>query len=245
MDRGEFISRVLKEVRFRPDHKSIRQELTAHIEDRAEWLCGQGMSQEEAEAKAVLAMGEPADIGKALNSAHRPLLGWLWQLSRLAVAVMAVIVIVSAVVFFKGSGQPCIYQSNGSDIMTYEDAEAFGNLNSQKELNGETITIGNTVLRFERIAVSAGEAHSEQGSVMYLQMKIIEGEYSMNSAFVTECFFDDSGNALARGGYMFYQEKDGTICIAFKNADTGTKYIDVVYDMFGRHSECRLDNLQG
>ena len=44
---------------------------------------------------------------------------------------------------------------------------------------------------------------------------------------------------------MFYQKEDGTITVAFKNADTGTKYIDVVYDMFGRHSECRLDNLQG
>lgn len=42
MDRGEFITRVLKEVRFRPDHKSISQELAAHIEDRADWFCGQG-----------------------------------------------------------------------------------------------------------------------------------------------------------------------------------------------------------
>lgn len=79
MDRGEFIARVLKEVRFRPDHKSIRQELAAHIEDRADWFCGQGMSQEEAEAKAVLAMGEPSDIGRELNRVHKPVLGWLWQ----------------------------------------------------------------------------------------------------------------------------------------------------------------------
>ena len=100
-------------------------------------------------------------------------------------------------------------------------------------------------MRFERIAIIEGEAHSEPDSIMYLQIKVIKGEYSMNSAFVSESFFDDSGRALAGGGYMFYQEKDGTICIAFKNADTGTKYIDVVYDMFGRHSECRLDNLQG
>ena len=147
--------------------------------------------------------------------------------------------------FFKGSGQPCIYQSNGSDIMTYEDAEAFGSLDAQKELNGETITIGNTVLRFDRIAIIEGEAHSEPDCILYLQMKIIKGEYSMNSAFVTESFFDDSGRALAGGGYMFYQKEDGTVTVAFKNADTGTKYIDVVYDMFGRHSECRLDNLQG
>lgn len=75
MDRGEFITRVLKEVRFRPDHKSISQELADHIEDRADWFCEQGMSQEEAEAKAVLAMGEPSDIGRELNRVHKPLLG--------------------------------------------------------------------------------------------------------------------------------------------------------------------------
>ena len=50
----------------------------------------------------------------------------------------------------------------------------------------------------------------------------------MNSAFVTKGFFDDSGRALTGGGYMFYQKEDGTITVAFKNADTGTKYMDVV-----------------
>lgn len=244
MDRGEFISRVLEEIKFRPDHKAIRQELLEHIEDETGWLCGQGMSKNEAEAQAVLSMGEPEAIGRELNQVHRPLIGWAWQLSRAALIVAAVVVIISAVLFFKGNGQPCIYQSNGNDIMTYEDAAASGNLDTQKELDGESIVIGDTVLNFKSIATIKIDASFDDRSVVYLEMKPEGGEFRMNSAFVTEGFFDDRGKAMAKDGYMFYQRQDGAICVAFKNADTETEYIDVVYDMFGIHSECRLDRLQ-
>ena len=52
----------LKEVRFRPDHKSISQELAAHIEDRADWFCGQGMSAYNAAVLGAFVHGLGGDM---------------------------------------------------------------------------------------------------------------------------------------------------------------------------------------
>ena len=40
------------------------------------------ISREEAERRAIAAMGDPEEIGEALNREHSPLLGWLWLISK-------------------------------------------------------------------------------------------------------------------------------------------------------------------
>jgi len=67
--------------------KDIEQELRNHLEDAAELWERAGYSPEAAEAEAVKAMGDPAEIGRALNAQFSPF--WLW-LKRGAQAVCAV-----------------------------------------------------------------------------------------------------------------------------------------------------------
>ena len=70
MTREEFWKRVDTQL-HRPNDKeryALRDELNAHIEDHALELEDAGCPAEEAEARAVEAMGEPEEIGKALNS---------------------------------------------------------------------------------------------------------------------------------------------------------------------------------
>lgn len=73
----EFCRQVLTQVRFLPDHDAILQELKGHIEDRKEALLSRGLSKPEAEDQAVAAMGDPAELGKALNREHHWLAGWV------------------------------------------------------------------------------------------------------------------------------------------------------------------------
>lgn len=73
---------VLREVRFYPDHKAIETELLAHLTDSRDRLERRGYARKEAEQKALEAMGSSQEVGRALNSAHRPFWGWLWQLTR-------------------------------------------------------------------------------------------------------------------------------------------------------------------
>ena len=88
---ARFTDQVCGQILFRPAHRRVRAELTAHLEDRAQALTEQGVPPEEAEERAVAAMGDPKAIGRALHRQHWPILGWielLWP-----AAVMLVILL--------------------------------------------------------------------------------------------------------------------------------------------------------
>ena len=92
---GKFCESVCGFVRFSPDHAAITAELTAHMEDRRDALLerNSALSPEEAEARAVAAMGDPEAVGRALNESHSPLLGWFQIWFRRAVWVLAAMVL--------------------------------------------------------------------------------------------------------------------------------------------------------
>ena len=79
---------VLGEVRFAPDRRAIARELQAHYEDHMEGLMDCGYAQKEAAAKALEALGDPWEIGRALNQVHKFWLGLLWKASQLLLLVL-------------------------------------------------------------------------------------------------------------------------------------------------------------
>lgn len=91
----DFCARVCAQVRFTPDRAAISAELAAHLEDRADALRERdpALTPEEAQARAVAAMGDPEAIGRALNQSHSPLLGWFQVWFRRAVWSLAAMVL--------------------------------------------------------------------------------------------------------------------------------------------------------
>lgn len=79
--------KVLEQVRFAPDRAAIARELRAHYEDHVQGLLDCGYETELAQERSLEAMGNAEEIGKALDRAHKPWLGWLWQGSRVLVLV--------------------------------------------------------------------------------------------------------------------------------------------------------------
>ena len=75
-------------IRFGPDRKSVRAELSAHLEDKALDLqrIFPDMTREEAQGRAVSDMGDPMEVGKELAKVHKPWLGWLWRASQVLLA---------------------------------------------------------------------------------------------------------------------------------------------------------------
>ena len=61
------------------EYSNAWQELSGHIEDHMEELMSAGFSKEEAEVRAVAAMGDPQEVNKALRRVHRPTLTALLQ----------------------------------------------------------------------------------------------------------------------------------------------------------------------
>ncbi|HIR84432.1 MAG TPA: hypothetical protein IAA56_03740 [Candidatus Galloscillospira excrementavium] len=89
---SRYCDQVCAHVRFRPDHPAIRAELMAHLEDRYRAILDRqpNLPLFEAGDRAAAAMGDPAELGRALDAAHSPLLGWvqIW-VHRLLCAVAA------------------------------------------------------------------------------------------------------------------------------------------------------------
>ena len=85
MDWKEWCSRTVSHVRFKPDRKTIEKELTDHYEDHKRDLERIGYAPKLAAERALRAMGDADAVGEALNRAHKPWLGWLWEVSRVLV----------------------------------------------------------------------------------------------------------------------------------------------------------------
>ena len=86
-----WVNAVCQEVRFRPDHRSIEEELRTHYEDHVKDLLRLGRDPELAEQRALEAMGSAQEVGWALDKVHKPWLGWLWEASRVLVLLLALL----------------------------------------------------------------------------------------------------------------------------------------------------------
>lgn len=89
MDREEFCRRVCYAVPRATNREwdGMKAELMGHMEDRMDDLTAQRQSPEEAEAEAVRRMGDPEEVGRALNRQ----LSQAWLVIRVAAMMGAVV----------------------------------------------------------------------------------------------------------------------------------------------------------
>lgn len=86
-----WVDAVCEQVRFWPDRKGIEKELRIHYEDHVNDLLRLGRDPALAEERALAAMGNAQEVGRALDRVHKPWLGWLWEVSRMLVLVLALL----------------------------------------------------------------------------------------------------------------------------------------------------------
>lgn len=88
MEREEFCRRVIWQMKRATlrEQDWVKAELMGHLEDHADALEQAGYDPEEARSRAVAAMGEPEEIGKALNKQY-PIVWRITSLLLLAAAV--------------------------------------------------------------------------------------------------------------------------------------------------------------
>ena len=100
-NREKWIEASLKQVRCRPVHDELWAELEGHIEDKIEDLTASGLAAGDAESLALRAMGDPEEVGKALDQVHNPL--W-WRLFRvvktLAILALAAVAVIYGVQWY-------------------------------------------------------------------------------------------------------------------------------------------------
>lgn len=85
-----YLDAVLSHVKFKYDHRAIREELAAHLADLREDLLAEGLDEAAADYMAVEYMGDAAEIGQALDREHGAILGWIWRAARAIVILLTV-----------------------------------------------------------------------------------------------------------------------------------------------------------
>lgn len=73
-----YLNDVVSHVRFAFDRRKIRQELAEHMEDLYEDLLSQDIDEKQAAELTVDYMGDSEELGKELDKAHHPVLGYVW-----------------------------------------------------------------------------------------------------------------------------------------------------------------------
>ncbi len=72
MDFREYLHEVTGQIRAATVHAAIERELLTHLEDQKEAYLAEGMSEEAAEEAAAREMGDPVEVGLALDAVHKP-----------------------------------------------------------------------------------------------------------------------------------------------------------------------------
>lgn len=103
MTQGEFCARLRKSLRRATDTEwqSVRREFVGHIEDRAEDFKRAGFPPEEAQERAVAAMGEPEEIGQALNAQLSPFWLIVSRVSTVCIVLLCFGLLASLTGFFR------------------------------------------------------------------------------------------------------------------------------------------------
>ena len=76
MERRDYLEQVAEQIRCKRAVPAVTAELERHILDQKEAFMEAGLSEAEAEAAAVLEMGNPVEAGQELDQIHRPVMPW-------------------------------------------------------------------------------------------------------------------------------------------------------------------------
>ena len=156
MDRRQYTEQVLSSLRrvTAKEREAIRQELDGHMEDHMESLRELGYDEQEAEARTLAAMGDPAEVGRELN---RQYTGWGWVLLSRAAVLLTVVLCVQTLLALGILGM--VIDSISARI--YPNEPSVYTAVAATERLDIRIPVGNDILRVYRISI--GQADNAPG----------------------------------------------------------------------------------
>lgn len=76
MDKKEYLEILAEQIRYKKALPMIEKELEDHMKDQKKDFLASGMTEKEAEAAAVMEMGDPVAVGVDMDRIHRPKMAW-------------------------------------------------------------------------------------------------------------------------------------------------------------------------
>lgn len=195
-DSDEFLSSVIKHIKFFPDRTKIKNELENHIFDKMNHYIEKGHDAETAEKLAVAHMGEAKEIGKLLNKQHNPVIGWLCFLTSMVLPIAIAYNVFLAGLFIL---LPLFWNNPIDDIPEARIAYSI-KVNKSVQMDDRIITFSKVVLEKNRNLSISYEYHNKWftnsgwslGSIGELKDNLgntyFTGNSSTSSGFISKGF---------------------------------------------------------
>ncbi len=161
----EWVSTAIGYIPFGGDRAEVSAELHAHFEDHRDALIASGVDRQNAERRALEAMGDPDETGRLLRKIHRPWLGWAWTASRWILGAALALFIIS---WFGGGAWHLgrLWQGYPGDtpmVRWSEHMEEPDRIFSKEGNCGESVRTGAYRLSLEKAAAFRTPSPAEEG----------------------------------------------------------------------------------
>ena len=94
-NKERFLAVVTRQIRSKEARIHVEKELNYHLKETKKYWMDKGMTDIEAEEKAVKQMGDPFKLGLKMNKLHRPKVDWLLLSPLAAVMVLGILPILA------------------------------------------------------------------------------------------------------------------------------------------------------
>ena len=164
MNRKEYVDQVLASLRWATEKEAaaIRAELDAHMEDHICSLMEHGYSEELAEERTVLRMGDPQEVGRELDKQYP--MRWL-VIGDIAAFVAVVLILLFTLIqfsdLFEASVLRALYYRFHLEPFEYlTEVDAVQETDIRFELNGDVLRV---------FQVSVGEKNGQYAAAVDIQ----------------------------------------------------------------------------
>lgn len=236
MNSKDFCQLVLEKVHHatQEEKASIRQELLNHLEDHADVLKESGYSQEDADERALSAMGQPEEIGIELNKQYP--LGWL-VLSRAALMLSILLGIVIVItlplvghVFESLQARIDPFHSNFCSSVEKGDGSTAYSLDIKVPIGNDILSIYKVALQESRqsetgYAVSIAMCNYDRNPFGIASQSLLNNLTAKTAAGIDDCL--GGGGGGNSGAYYW-------VIRSLPVAQTETE-LYLCYDRFGEH----------
>lgn len=89
--RRSYLSKVTEQIRSKEAKKYVSAELNHHLQETKNVWMKKGLTEEEAENKAIEQMGSPVTLGVQLNKIHRPKVDWMMFILLMAILCLGLL----------------------------------------------------------------------------------------------------------------------------------------------------------
>ena len=217
----KFIDEVISYIKFPFDREDIKKELEDHIHDKIDYYFNtRGIDAITAEELTLRDMGNPKEIGIALNKEHNFILGWIYKITN----ALVIIFLSLAVLSFSVSTLSTILTGNPKNDIPKE------NIVYNIEVN-EKVKIDDRVIKFKNVIY---EKDGDMNIVYeYYDTKLFGLGWSLGDIGTVK---DNLGNEyFERGGSSYSGEVIIKGVIRIRDFANEADTLIIEYDMYNRY----------